>query len=85
MTPAEYLNRRALRRRGWPPSLVRDLLDPPDSLVPNPRNPAFPPMPLFARERVEAAEKNPRFRVAYARFLERVRASRTGGDRGAAA
>jgi hypothetical protein len=72
--PADYLNRRALRRRGWPPSLDRDLLGQPNSLVANPKNPAWPPMPLLARERVEAAEQTPRFRVAYAHFLQKVRA-----------
>jgi hypothetical protein len=77
--PSDFLNRGGLRRRGWPPSLVRDLLGSPDALVPNPRNPAWPPMPLFARERVEAAEQGARFRAAYARLQARVRAGRAGG------
>ena len=62
--PAEFLNRSALRVRGWTPRLVRDLLGEADELVANPRNPAWPPMGLYARTRVLAAEDSRSFRAA---------------------
>ena len=50
-----------LKQRGWTPTLIHDLLGPPDSTTPNPHFRNAAPMQLYSQERVEAAEAAGKF------------------------
>lgn len=58
-----YVSRSELTRRGWTPSMIRDLLDPPDQTHTNPVVSTRAPMRLYALSRVGKLEAGEEFRV----------------------
>lgn len=82
-------NKTQLKKRGWTPALIRDLLDPPDRTLirryPNPTRdreaPTFleGPEHLYLKTRVLDAERRPEF-VRGAHFYEDRRAHGTDAE-----
>jgi len=70
-----YVSRSELSRRGWTPSMIRDLLDPPDQTHTNPVVSTRAPMRLYALSRVGKVEAGEEFRVR--RAMGRARAELT--------
>ncbi|GAA1988949.1 hypothetical protein [Catenulispora subtropica] len=60
-TKTDYLNITGLTARGWTAAMIRDFLGRPDATAPNPRFHNAPPTPLFARTRIDAAERTRKF------------------------
>lgn len=58
-----FVTRSELARRGWAPSMIRDLLDPPDEIRPNPVIRTRAPMRMYRLSRVADIEKGETFRV----------------------
>jgi hypothetical protein len=58
---SDYLNIAGLTARGWTAAMIRDFLGRPDTTRPNPRFHNAAPTPLFARKRIDAAERTPTF------------------------
>ncbi|WP_285666097.1 hypothetical protein [Actinorhabdospora filicis] len=58
-----FVTRSELARRGWAPSMIRDLLDPPDQVRPNPVIRTRAPMRMYRLSRVAAVEKGEAFRT----------------------
>ncbi|MCL6568685.1 MAG: hypothetical protein K6T35_07355 [Meiothermus silvanus] len=60
----DWISLAGLRQRGWTAKLVERFLGAPDRTAPNPHYRSAPPMRLWAIERVEAVEQDPRFQQA---------------------
>ena len=61
----KYIPRSTLKREhGFSDRLIRELLGDPDGYEPNPVNPRFAPVPVYALERVQKAKR----RVAWKRY-----------------
>lgn len=60
-----------LRRRGWTPTLVKQLLPAHDSTADNPHNKRSPAMRLYDVKRVLAAERTDAFKTAQSSVVER--------------
>ncbi|HEY1175462.1 MAG TPA: hypothetical protein VGF17_04840, partial [Phytomonospora sp.] len=78
-----YVSRSELTRRGWTPSMVRDLLDPPDQTHPNPVMKSRAPMRMYALSRVGKVEATEDFRVRRerGRVLSEMAAERAARQR----
>lgn len=61
-TKTSYLNITGLTARGWTAAMIRDFLGRPDTTAPNPCFPNAAPTLLFARTRIDAAERTSKFR-----------------------
>lgn len=70
-----------LKKRGWTDRLIEEFLGREDRTAPNPHYRSGPPMRLFARERVEAIEKEPRFQEALAQAQKRQARAQKGVER----
>lgn len=70
-----------LRRRGWTPAMIRDLLGDHDDTRPNPRySSAGAPMQLWLKERVEAAEATDAFHDRVAKAQRRSESSKKAAE-----
>lgn len=80
---SEMLARTRLRRRGWTPAMVRDLLGAPDERRRNPVFASAPPMGLWDADRVAAAEAGPGFarRLGQSRTRSAAAAAAAGRKR----
>lgn len=77
----DYISLAGLKKRGWTDRLVEDFLGREDRTATNPHYRSGPPMRLFARSRVEAVEKEPRFQEALARAQKRQARAQKGVER----
>jgi len=77
----DYISLAGLKKRGWTDRLVEEFLGREDRTATNPHYRSGPPMRLFARSRVEAIEKEPRFQEALARAQKRQARAQKGVER----
>lgn len=70
-----------LRERGWSPSMIRALLDPPDRRAPNPVFRSAAPTRLYEVERVVLAEETEAFTALRDRAERRSRAALLAAER----
>ncbi|MEV1246717.1 hypothetical protein ACIBO2_27505 [Nonomuraea sp. NPDC050022] len=75
----EYFQLAELRERGWSPTMIRKLLDPPDLLRPNPLFRSASPMRLYETGRVVSAEQSESFAALRVRAAQQSEAAKRRG------
>ncbi|MFG1704771.1 hypothetical protein ACFLIM_16415 [Nonomuraea sp. M3C6] len=78
---SEYFTLAELRERGWSPTMIRKMLDPPDLLRPNPVFRSASPMRLYETERVMLAERSESFAVLRAGATRQSEAAKAAAER----